>query len=255
MHSCHDSSLMFDLSNYIGLSNDLVFITSIILTGIFGSFTHCIGMCGPIAMLQTSMRMMNIDTQSMKQSKKFSAALAMPYYLGKATTYTFYYLLLELLTEGFRHLNMYKYGISVFLLLSGAAFIWLAASKNFSFFITQSTTQSKNSSINKIIAKLNLKPFGLSGYIMGLILGLIPCGFVYVVITAVASYVDNIALGAITILMFGISTIPGLFLISYFGNYLIKRYKRVFAITLRSLAFFNALLLFGYAFSLLNIFQ
>jgi len=251
MHSCHDSSLFFDLSTYIGFDSSLIFIVSIILTGVFGSFTHCIGMCGPIAMMQSSMRLMHIKSDAMNQSHKIHASLAIPYYLGKATTYVFYYLLIEILTISFKTFDAYNYIIALLMLISGLAFAWLAISKNFNFFSLVLISKKKSSFLEKIIKRLNLKPFGLSGYFMGVVLGLIPCGFVYAVVLAIASYVDNIALGAATTFAFGISTIPGLFVISYFGNYVMERFRNIFSIFLRSLAALNSLLLFKFAYSLI----
>jgi hypothetical protein len=250
MHTCHDPSLILDLSKTIGFDGNWVFVISIILTGVLGSFTHCIGMCGPIAMMQSSMRLMNVKSNQMQQYKKVHASLALPYYFGKATTYVFYYLLLEMLTYSFKTSQYYNFFISALMILSGCAFAWLAISKNFSFF-TSSLSSNKKSSIERLISRLKLKPFGLSGFIMGFILGLVPCGFVYAVVLAVASYVESIALGALTVFIFGLSTVPGLFLVSYFGNYILERLKGVFVLMLRILAAFNALLLFRFAYSLL----
>ncbi|AEI89452.1 hypothetical protein midi_01176 [Candidatus Midichloria mitochondrii IricVA] len=53
------------------------------VTGIVGSFTHCIGMCGPIAISQMSMRLMNLPKEKMTQKNKVLCAASIPYYIGK----------------------------------------------------------------------------------------------------------------------------------------------------------------------------
>jgi sulfite exporter TauE/SafE len=65
----------------------LELIFNIIIFGITNSFTHCIGMCGSIAMGQSAMRMIAIIKKPTTLEKIISC-VAWEYYIGKAITYS-----------------------------------------------------------------------------------------------------------------------------------------------------------------------
>lgn len=250
MNSCHDNLFLFDIAPYIHIGESSAFIVSIIITGVIGSFTHCIGMCGPIAMIQSSMRMMNIDSNKMRQSAKIKAVFATPYYLGKATTYVFYYIILEVFTSAFSKTPYYGFIISALLILSGCGFALFAISGNYNFPFKFLNSAGQRF-FERVKKKITFTPFGIKGFMMGAVLGFIPCGFVYAIIISISSYFESIALGLITVFLFGISTIPGLFISSYIGNKFINKNKKKFRLIVRILAIFNAFLLFKFAFELL----
>lgn len=55
--------------------------------GVVNSFIHCIGMCGPIATGQVSLRLMQIPIQKVTEKARFMSSIATTYYVGKAITY------------------------------------------------------------------------------------------------------------------------------------------------------------------------
>ena len=75
--------------------------------------------------------------------------------------------------------------------------------------------------IKNITKPLFLNPRGLNGYLLGLILGFIPCGLLYSALL-IAANINNDLTAMIAMFCFGISNMAGLTLVS-FGNYLFFR--------------------------------
>ena len=69
-HHSHESQNVFVQyildSDILGISG-ISIICAMFIYGIIGSFTHCIGMCGPIALGQMNMRLMHFYKLPEKQ--------------------------------------------------------------------------------------------------------------------------------------------------------------------------------------------
>jgi sulfite exporter TauE/SafE len=242
-----------DLSIITYFLNDsnIGLILNIFLTGLLGSFTHCIGMCGPIAVSQMSMRLMHLSKKQMSEKNRLLCAASVPYYLGKSIAYSTLGSLWFLLAEQIR----YNYSIKLIgaVLMIFAAILFLAnalpALNLFKQFF------NKINFINTFAQKIakyffNFTPyhFGLRGWLLGFLLGLIPCGLLYSVITVSVTYSNNATMVALSLFLFGIATIPGLFLISYLGEELLIRWRKFFDMLYSLNMLFNAYLLFLAAF-------
>jgi sulfite exporter TauE/SafE len=243
MHNCHHD-LAIPLSNSLFGIEGLGIVVTLFLTGLVGSFTHCIGMCGPFAVAQTSIRLMNIPKNKLSQKARFNASLLLPYYFGKTFTYCLLLILAYFVSENFKNSSTYKYFALFFLVSTALLFVRIAINKNFNLI--------KIPFLNKFFSnKVDLSHTkGFKGFIAGATLGLIPCGLVYGAIVAALAVTDNLAISLIAIVSFGMATVPGLFITSYFGQYVLSKYSKFFDYLFSAIMILNAVLLLGYALKL-----
>ena len=178
-------------------------LLTIVSIAFLGSFGHCIGMCGGIVMAYSNIK---IDPLSSKVSKSIAHLL---YSFGRVTTYT-------LLGAIFGYLG----GVVVFsniangvlLVVAGIAMILAGLSlmgKMKSLSIggkSLSDTQFYKTSFTRI---MNSKS-NMSFYLLGMLNGLLPCGFVYFFAITAASTADPLY-GALVMAVFGLSTIPAMY--------------------------------------------
>ncbi len=242
-------------------------LLTVIATGIGGSFTHCIGMCGPIAISQMSMRMMHV--QDIKPWSRIQCSFAIPYYIGKAITYALLAMMVAILGRNILSADTSTPAVAYISsirkwILGGLAFAFIIAGirilcaapcgilftkiLNFRFLHIVKITWSIIKTIKlrwtkilgldliskkfgKFASNIKLKPFGVQGLLLGMILGLIPCGLVYsIIITIVSSSHGNIYMVGSYAFVFGLTTIPGLFTVSYFGQYILTKWRNYFSL-------------------------
>lgn len=178
-------------------------LLTIISIAFLGSFGHCIGMCGGIVMAYSNIK---IDPLSSKVSKSVAHLL---YSFGRVSTYTLLGAIFGYLGGVVVFSNMAN---GVLLIFAGLAMILAGLSlmgkmkslsiggKSFSDteFYKKSFTRIMNSKSNS------------SFYLLGMLNGLLPCGFVYFFAITAASTADPLY-GALVMFVFGVSTIPAMF--------------------------------------------
>jgi sulfite exporter TauE/SafE len=218
-------------------SADIIILISLITMGFFGGFSHCVGMCGPFVLTQVSNNLSHTPLNDFQGLKKLSKIALFPYHLGRITTYSLIGFICALL-----RINLDK-NFSIEIL---SALLMLVACGVFvSFFITQNSLKiHKIFQINlkflprNFLKKLNfLSPFfkiftkkinfllinstGLKGYLLGLILGFIPCGMLYGAF-ALASSLSNPFLAFLGMFLFGTTTFFALFFVGFFAKLTFK---------------------------------
>lgn len=176
---------------------------------IFGliSSLHCIGMCGPIAM------MLPVDHKA--PSKK--ALQVLIYHLGRLTSYGILGLVFGLLGRGF-----YMAGIQQQLSIAvGIGMIVLAvvpekmlANYNFSKPVYRLITRIK-SSLGAQFKRKTPDAF----FTIGLFNGLLPCGLVYAALFG-AIAMQNVTLGIAYMILYGLGTIPMMSAVVYVSSLL-----------------------------------
>lgn len=174
--------------------------------GLISSF-HCIGMCGPIAM------MLPVDRNN--QAKKTLQIIT--YHIGRLSAYATIGLTFGLLGRGFFLAGMQQ-KLSIFI---GIAMI-------FTILIPEKIFAKYNFSkpIFKLISKIKTtlgnqfknKSFK-SLFIIGLLNGFLPCGMVYVALFG-AIAMQSASFGVIYMLLFGLGTVPMMSSIVYINSYL-----------------------------------
>jgi len=214
-------------------SADIIILISLISMGFFGGFSHCLGMCGPFVLTQVSNNLSCTKINDFHGFKKLSKIALIPYHLGRITTYS-----LIGLVCAFLRINLDKnFGIEIL----SALLMLLACGVFVGFFITQNSLKIHKifqffpkksfkkfnlfSPLLKILTKkinyLLINSSGAKGYLLGLILGFIPCGMLYGAF-ALASSLSNPFLAFFGMILFGIATFFALFFVGFFAKLTFK---------------------------------
>jgi hypothetical protein len=178
-------------------------LATIVSIAFLGSFGHCIGMCGGIVLAYSSIK---IEPKSSKVSQAVAHLL---YSFGRVTTYMILGALFGAL-GGVALLSNNANG--VLLIFAGVVMILAGLSlmgKIKFLTIIEHSFASSSFYKNSFKAVLNSKS-NSSFFILGMLNGLLPCGFVYFFAITAASTADPLW-GAIVMGVFGISTIPAMF--------------------------------------------
>ena len=187
---------------------DSINILSILLIAFLGSFGHCVGMCGGIVLAYSSTK---IDAS---MSKPYQGMAHIIYALGRISTYTILGAIFGFLGSVVTFSNFTN---GTLLIITGLLMVLVGLSLMGKLkFLTAiehsiSTTPLYQKSFRKL---LNNKSF-YSFYFLGMLNGLLPCGFVYVFAITAAS-TASIFWGAFVMFIFGLSTIPAMFSLGFF---------------------------------------
>ncbi len=189
---------------------ETVNIVTIISIAFLGSFGHCIGMCGGIVLAYSSIK---IDPKSPKLSQ---GAAHLLYSFGRVLTYMVLGAMFGALGGVATFSNYANGGLLVF---SGIVMILAGLSLMGKIkFLTLIEHSFSSSSLYKNAFKsvLNSKS-KLSFFVLGMLNGLLPCGFVYFFAITAASTADPL-LGAMVMGIFGLSTIPAMFGLGFLAS-------------------------------------
>ena len=179
---------------------------SAFIFGLISSF-HCVGMCGPIAM------MLPFDRNN--EAKKVTQIIT--YHIGKLTAYGILGLIFGVLGRSFYLAGMQQQlSIIVGVLMIVVALVpeKIFAKYNFSKPVYKIISKVK-SSLGQQFKNKSYK----SLFTIGLLNGFLPCGMVYVAIFG-AIAMQSVSLGVLYMLLFGIGTIPMLTAVIYISNVL-----------------------------------
>lgn len=202
-------------------------LLAILAFGFFGSLGHCIGMCGGFIVSYTTAKM---DSTTSKTSQATGHSF---YNLGRISSYTILGALFGFfgsLWDATPMMRMIMFGIAgLMMIIMGLS---LSGRVKFLSYLEYPITQKKW--FKKLFfSQLNSKSKS-SFYILGMLNGLFPCGLVYtMLITAVAT--KSVVLGALVMLLFGISTIPTLFSLGFLVGFISQNRFRHIMIEISSL--------------------
>ena len=187
---------------------DAINLISIMTIAFFGSFGHCVGMCGGIVVAYTSTK---VDE---KWSKTIQAFAHLSYSFGRVTTYMLLGALFGYL-GGVATFNNYTNGAllifaGVIMILAGLS---LMGKVKFLTLIEHSFSKSQwyQKSFRALLHSKTLFSF----FLLGMLNGLLPCGFVYFFAITAAS-TGSALWGTVVMLVFGLSTIPAMFSMGFF---------------------------------------
>lgn len=176
------------------------------LFGLISSF-HCIGMCGPIAM------MLPVDRNN--PAKKASQILT--YHLGRLTAYGTIGLIFGLVGKGFFMAGIQQ-NLSIFIGVAMIAVILIPEN----IFSKYNFSKPMFKLISKIKSTLGSK-FKNKSYkslfIIGLLNGILPCGMVYVALFG-AIAMQSESLGVLYMVLFGLGTVPMMSSVIYINSFL-----------------------------------
>jgi len=203
-------------------------IISIITIAFLGSFGHCVGMCGGIVIAYSSTKVKD-DFSKTKQT--ISHLL---YSFGRITTYVLLGAIFGAIGGVATFSNMAN---GILWIVAGTAMILtgfsLLGKIKFLTLIEHSVSKTTwyQQSFKALLGEQTLGSF----YLLGLLNGLLPCGFVYFFAITAASTGSPIY-GALVMLIFGLSTIPALFSLGFFVGLFNKSNFRNIMIKLAALS-------------------
>ncbi|HQW45469.1 MAG: sulfite exporter TauE/SafE family protein [Bacteroidetes bacterium] len=199
-------------------------ILSAWVMGFVGS-THCIGMCGPLAM--------SLPMRSQQVPDRMFSALV--YNLGRITTYAFYGSLIGL-TQSLVLPFLFQHELSVIIgiLLVLMSIYFLVFKKTITAFSNNRFYQLVTITLGKLYQKNSIQNL----YFIGVLNGLLPCGLVYLALAS-AFATGTMYKSILFMSFFGLGTLPAMWSMVFFAQYfspLIRTYLRkiypfIFAIT------------------------
>ncbi len=187
---------------------ETVNLLSIMSIAFLGSFGHCVGMCGGIVIAYSSTK---VDSKWSRTKQGISHLL---YSFGRITTYVVLGAMFGYLGGVATFSNSASGGLLVFaglmMILTGLS---LMGKIRFLTLIEHNLSKSTlyQESFRRLIGRKSLMSF----FLLGMLNGLLPCGFVYFFAITAASTASPVY-GALVMLVFGISTIPALFSLGFF---------------------------------------
>ncbi len=206
---------MSDLCLHSGLLTETGLAASLFTAGLVGGFTHCAGMCGPFVLAQATQRDAGPGILG-----KLRAAALIPYHLGRGTTYV----AMAVLFSGILSLVLLEAPVR-------AVFSALALAMAGLIFLTSAIPAL--AAVFPWLAGLRLplpvgvfdrlsRPFLNSPsvwhrYVLGVLLGFMPCGMVVAAILAAATAGTPLK-AAMVMGAFVAGTIPALFLTAAGGQ-------------------------------------
>ena len=252
MESPHAAHLAPALAAWCGSGDPLAFVgitLGLFATALVGGFAHCAPMCGPFVLMQVAEQ----ERDGLRVRRLAAGALP-AYHLGRLTTYA----ALGIAAGGlggslisvmpFRWIATALLGLAAlsFLLqgLGGAA-RWLP---RLGFAATEPWLASR---LARLATPLLRPGFGFSGYRLGVVLGLLPCGFLYSALLAAAATGGALA-GGLAMGAFALGTVPALAAVGMLGTGVLQRWRGVAAALAAPIFLFNAVTLGGLALRLIG---
>lgn len=203
---------------------ELFFLPALAL-GFLGSL-HCVGMCGPIAML-------------LPHNGKSAAGLIpgrVLYNLGRVITYSLLGLAFGLLGQGVKLYGLQQ-GFSI-VLGSVILLIALLPAKVKQKFAGIPAVAAFNSKLLSVFAGFTKGGSPLRLFLFGMANGILPCGFVYLGLAGAVAQ-ENLTHSVLFMSGFGLGTFPAMFAVSYFpaiikwkGSFNPRRLVPVFSVVM-----------------------
>ena len=215
-------------------------LAAVFLIGLLGGFSHCIGMCGPFVMTYTLKLSENSAVAQPTFWQQFYPHLL--YNSGRVLTYIFLGQLFGLLGQTLGSVIAFKSFQGGLMIFAGAIMILMGldlssiipALPRDTFFGAARFTNIVHSFLNRVNSR---NVFGL-----GVVLGFLPCGFLYAVF-AKAAATQSVLGGGLTMLAFGLGTFPAMVLTGVtahlISSKLRKRLYRIAAILVIVLGIFT----------------
>lgn len=192
-------------------------LAGFLVMGLVGGTTHCAAMCGPFVLAQISPEK---DCASKSCLQKLSGLALLPYHLGRGTTYIMLAVLLSgVLNLAFAFMPVRLFVVVPMLMLAAVLFL-VAAFPSLSALFPWATRVSfpvplKNLSL-KISSRMQKEGFS-NRYMMGVLLGFMPCGLLLSALMAACALPTSLQSG-LAMAAFTLGTMPALFAVALGGH-------------------------------------
>jgi len=207
---------------------ETVNILTIISIAFLGSFGHCIGMCGGIVLAYSTIK---IDPKSSKISQGMAHLL---YSFGRVFTYTILGAMFGALGGVVTFSNNAN---GILLIVAGVAMVLagLSLMGKIKFLTLVEHSFSSSSLYRELFKKVLNSKSNTSFFVLGMLNGLLPCGFVYFFAITAASTASPLY-GALVMAIFGLSTIPAMFGLGFLATLTSATNFRNMMVSLASIA-------------------
>lgn len=220
-------------------------VATLFLAGLVGGVTHCAGMCGPFVASQVMSRAEHAPSLG-----RLRGASLLPYHLGRMTTYMMLGVVAALLSRQIMGTPLQQ-GVSVvFLSLAGLIFVasalpqvrqWLFRFRSLEFITGNSSRLGK--ALGRMAHPFWGNPTGAKGYMLGVLLGFLPCGLVFAALMVVSTTGSPLT-AALAMLVFTVGTIPALFLVGLGSECAYRRWPVAMQTVARGVMVLNGFSLF-----------
>lgn len=212
---------------------------SLLLAGFAGSLVHCVGMCGPFVLGQV-MADAGRNNGGYGEWRRLAGAALVPYHLGRLTSYTALGGIAGAATGWFTMTGSFAW-LSAILLAVAAVLMLMQA-----LGLTTGIASPLAAPLARLAAPLSTAGTPAARYLLGLVLGFLPCGLLYGALAA-AGGTASAQEGALAMAAFTLGTVPALVAVSWGGLLLRRRLHGVARWIAAPLLLGNALLMLGLA--------
>jgi hypothetical protein len=205
-------------------------LLGLFLAGLAGSTMHCVPMCGGFVLGQVADRMARLPATRFCEWQRIGQGALLPYHAGRLTTYA---ALGALAGATFSRMPWLALASPALLLLGAALFLAHATR------ILRGPDRAP-AGWARAIGRLAQRAGG--GYPLGVVLGFLPCGFLYAALAIAAAGGDPV-IGALGMLAFGAGTVPALAAAGIAGHSAARHWPRAIAAAAPAVMLLNAGLL------------
>jgi uncharacterized protein len=211
-----------------------------LLLGLVGGAVHCSGMCGPFVLFQVGSRLAALPVVDGPILARLSGMALLPYHAGRTTTYSLLGAAAAGLAGGLQRISLSGYLPAAALSLAALAMAFIALRQ------VQSAVPGRaggfvTSWMNRL-SPMFRQTTGMSGYMLGVALGFLPCGLLYSALL-LAGAAGSWQAGAMGMLLFSVGTIPALLVVGLFGAAAGQRWRGAMRKLLLPVFVLNVLLL------------
>ncbi len=244
-----DSSVLYLLQAGLGQCHAVVrdhghILLSLFLAGLFGSASHCVGMCSPFVLAQVVARLETVPASGMSELHRMAGAALAPYHFGRATTYAVLGAGAGVVVGSLAGMTWLKWISAA--LLSFAALVFVGYGLRKLGLLKGGSGDSQGGwwsrQVGDRVGPLLRNPSGWRGYALGVLLGFIPCGLAYGALAAASSTADPLA-GAFGMLAFALGTVPALVAVGFAGHVAGRRWGAAASRAAPALMLLNAAIL------------
>lgn len=228
-------------------------MTVLFIAGLLGSIGHCAGMCGPFVLAQVRSEGEK-DVQNTSLLKRMSSFALLPYHMGRMVTYMGLGAFVALVGDMVMRESDQKIIVATLLLVAAVLFL-LHALPNLKRFIPSlplpkfikskidSLRQFYTQKIARLSAPFSRRSSSSHRFVYGLILGFLPCGFLYAALMVAAS-TGNFVWGMAGMASFALGTMPPLVMMATAGSAVARRFPSFSRLAVGAGMIFNSISLF-----------
>jgi sulfite exporter TauE/SafE len=192
----------------------------LLLAGAAGSVMHCATMCGPFVLGQVSDRLARVPAARLCERQRLGSALLVPYHTGRITTYAGLGALAGAGGAAMRQMPWLGW-VSVVLMLFAALLFLGHALRRMVPALAWLLPGADRAPVRwvRLIRGLSARLDRTTirgGWMLGVALGFLPCGFLYAALATAAATASPVA-GLLAMVCFGLGTVPSLVAVGVAG--------------------------------------